>query len=295
MKKEVKMGKFAPMYVYATEMVGNYYKKIGVKNKNVLTIVGSGDQVLNAYVLGARSVIGFDVNIRSLFITQLKIAAVQILTLKEFLVFFGQRRSNVGFRYATYQKIRPFLEPKIRLFFDGAYKKFRRNGRRLVTSEYFRQRSMFTHMKPSQINMYLKNERVYMKLKRIFSRGNTFEFIQGDLKNIFSYSKFRSNQFDIINLSNAPNYTFSSHKMPEVVEGFIVLVQKLKKILAKRGLIFFYSYAFENYSATKRDLPPLSRREAIMKMRNIKTFSLFTIRLKGYIRGMDKVVVLKKN
>ena len=292
--KEAEMTRFAPMYIYATEMVGSYYTKIGVQNKRVLTIAGSGDQVLNAYTLGAREVVGFDVNIRSFFMTQLKIVAVQTLTLKEFLVFFGEKKPNTGFSYKIYQKVRSSLERKSRLFFDRVYKKFHNNGLKMVQSEYFRQRHMFTRVTPMEINAYLRNERMYRKLRDIFSSSDTFEFIQADLRDIWRYPKFRSAPFDVINLSNAPNYVFSLNEMPVVVENFLDLLEKFRRIVTKKGVIFFYTYAFENYLTTERELPPLSRREAIARISRTEGFRLSSVRLKGYIHGMDKVVVLKK-
>ena len=37
----------ASMYIYATEMVRHYYRRVGLKGQRVLTVAGSGDQVLN--------------------------------------------------------------------------------------------------------------------------------------------------------------------------------------------------------------------------------------------------------
>ena len=44
----------APIYLYGTEAIGSYYKPLKLKGKSVLTINGSGDQVLNAYYFGAK-------------------------------------------------------------------------------------------------------------------------------------------------------------------------------------------------------------------------------------------------
>lgn len=82
--------------------------------------------------------------------------------------------------------------------------------------------------------------------------------------------------------------------MPEVVKGFLDLLQSFRGILVKGGKVFFYSYAFENFSTTTRDLPPLSRREAITTLRAAKGFSLSIARFKGYLQGRDKVIILRK-
>ena len=70
--KEKPMSEQAPMYVYATETVSSYYKLLNLKDKTVLSVCGSGDQVLNAYFFGAKRVIGCDMNERSKYITLLK-------------------------------------------------------------------------------------------------------------------------------------------------------------------------------------------------------------------------------
>ena len=108
----------ASMYIYATEMVRHYYRRVGLKGQRVLTVAGSGDQVLNAYLMGARDVTGFDLSTKALLMTRLKIAAVRTCSYQEFLDFFGAERVNVGFAFSLYVKIREALDTVTRQFFD---------------------------------------------------------------------------------------------------------------------------------------------------------------------------------
>src|SRR5680860_295742 len=96
----------SPLYIYATEMVSAYYNLLQIKDKRILSIVGSGDQIIDAYYYGAKEVIGFDINKRSLFILEIKFVAISILTRKEFLEFFGTNMSNGTFNFQVYKKIR---------------------------------------------------------------------------------------------------------------------------------------------------------------------------------------------
>lgn len=292
--KEPKMTKSAPMYVYATEMVGSYYSRIGLQGKRVLTIVGSGDQVLNAYWLGARQVMGFDINMRAYYIAQLKFAAVQALTRNDFLRFFGAQQPNVGFQYSLYQDMRPYLTERARSFFDRAYRKFQNRGSRLVRSEYFRQRSRYKKVTPTQINPFLRSDREYLRLRSILLRAIPFRFICADISNVLRATSIKDSKFDVVNLSNAPNYVFGEMPMPEVVRQFTKTLCSFRTAMAPRGKIFFYSYAFENYTSVVRKLPPLSRREAISILGALPGFKLSVARFKGYLNGFDKVIIFQK-
>ena len=52
----------SPLFIYATEMVSLNYVHIDLKHRSVLTLGGSGDQMLNAYFFGAETVTMFDIN-----------------------------------------------------------------------------------------------------------------------------------------------------------------------------------------------------------------------------------------
>lgn len=52
--KNIRSGNIAPLYLYGTEHISKYYSKLDLNNKKVLTIIGSGDQALNAFFYGAK-------------------------------------------------------------------------------------------------------------------------------------------------------------------------------------------------------------------------------------------------
>ena len=130
-------GSFAGMYIYCTEMTGKYYPRINVKNKKILTISGSGDQIIDAYFYGAREVIGFDLNHLSLKITALKFATIKSLNYKEFLHFFGTSKDNTTLDYKLYQKCQSFLKKEAKSFFDALYKHYKFDGKKLYNSAFF--------------------------------------------------------------------------------------------------------------------------------------------------------------
>ena len=298
MRKQQKMSKEAPMYIYATEMVGTYYSLLGLKNKYVLTVCGSGDHVLNAYFLGAKNVVGFDLNKRSEFITRLKIAAIMKLSYKEFLKFFGEHKLNVGFSYTLYRKIRENIDKRTKNFFDKLYKQFDFNGQRLTQSRYFRQRDDAFRAYPlKKINPYLKNEKSYLKMRQTLDDVR-FRFIRSDVKDICS--KISRERFDIINLSNIPNY-FAGRLEKEgikdpIMKFYDLILLKLRKNLKHNGIIFSYSYSKRFYpNRISKQIPPASRLQNIERIKARGDFKVRFIRFEGLNgTGMDRINIFQK-
>lgn len=294
--KESGMTKIAPMYVYATEMVGDYYERLGLRGKTVLTIAGSGDQILNAYFFGAKRVVGFDINERASYMAQLKIAALQTLSYNDFLKFFGSKKSNVGFSFVLYRKIRMLLGKRPRLFFNHLYSKFHNNGQKLVGSNYFRQRSGIGLVTPTTINAYLKNETAYLKLKKNILLVK-FEFVSCDLKDVPQNKLILKSRFDVINLSNAPNYFVRYHNAPLPLEYFMHLLLKFHNLLTKNGRLFYYAYSSRNFPNPRvmgKTSPPLSKKESIDIIRSLKKFKVSSISFKGVAEGRDKIVIFTR-
>ena len=291
-----------PMYLYATEMVSSYYSKLKIKDKNILTICGSGDQVLNAYFFNAKKVIGFDINERSEFITILKITAIKKFSYREYLDFFGINNKTASFDYILYKRIRENLNKKIREFFDNLYEIYNFNGKKLTRSDYFHQRGFIVD--PKLINSYLKNERNYLKLREML-KFRKFEFVRSDVKIIFSNKKIVKEKFDIINLSNLPNY-FVGKLVRENVKDpigyfFNKIIMELKKKLSKKGKIFYYSYSPKSYPNKIAKAIPLFSKEYIKvkKVSSDNGFKIYTKQFKGLsgygVDRIDKITVLEKN
>ena len=45
-----KFGRYSPMYMFATENLGGYFPYLNLKDKEVLTVCASGDQIINSYM-----------------------------------------------------------------------------------------------------------------------------------------------------------------------------------------------------------------------------------------------------
>ena len=121
----------APIYLYGTESIGSYYNAFDLRGKSVLTISGSGDQVLNAYYFGAKRVVGFDIVKNTKYFLDLKFAAIKTLDYKGFLDFFGDRKGIGNFNHSTYSSLEEYLEDETKEFFEELFKKYNYNGREL--------------------------------------------------------------------------------------------------------------------------------------------------------------------
>ena len=111
--KGIGKGKYTPMYVYGTEQISNYYSKLDLKDKTVLTIAGSGDQAINALYFGAKEVTCFDINLLTGYFINLKITALKYLTYKEFLTYFGSPNKVGNLDYKLFLKFSKHLDKEI--------------------------------------------------------------------------------------------------------------------------------------------------------------------------------------
>lgn len=287
-------GLFTPLYIYGTEMM-EYYKRLGVKNKRVLTVAGSGDQIINAYFYGAWDVVGFDLNKFVKYFVELKFAAIRAFSYREFLRFFGTGKKDASLDYKLYSKIRAKLSRSAGNFFDELYKYFGFNGMKMAQSDFFHQRE-FRKEPLSRINAYLKNERAYLRTKNLLANKRPF-IIQDNVTKIFKNRQLKG-KFDLINLSNVPN-VFTIHLADKCRDPAMHFYERtlllLKKILNKHGRIFFYTYDLKGYpNPLAPKIPAISTPEELERLKARKELVLSEIKLTGMFGGKDKVVVLEK-
>ena len=79
----------SPLFRFSNENISEYYKLYNFNNKDVLTVIGSGDQALSAIYRGAKKVDVFDINKLSYYLLMLKKYAIKSLTYNEFITFFN--------------------------------------------------------------------------------------------------------------------------------------------------------------------------------------------------------------
>jgi len=290
-REEKKMTGNAPMYLFATEMVSLYYEKLHLDNKSVLTITGSGDQVFNAFFYGAREVHGFDINENSLFITELKHKAIQNMAYEDFLAFFSFEEDS--FSYAIYSSFRNQLTKECREYLDALYEKC--SDTPLSHSEHFRRREFFAEDATiKDINVYLRNAENYTKLQNIL-KTKTLKLFIGDIVNIQNNIEIAHKKFDVINLSNVPNYlTGKTFSMEE--NAVLKVFLNISKLLDDKGVLFYCSYDNKIYpNPIAQVTPPISRETFLALLKKLKGFSVSQEFFPGLHKGQtDRITLMQK-
>lgn len=250
------------MYVFTTENLIDYLKKLKPTGKSVLTVTGSGDQLINLALMGAKRVDNFDVNQNAFFITQLKLAALQALSYEEFLSFFclyeDQELSNAGlisyqkrigendlaFDFKTYLKIKPYLDDTSAFFWNLIYEDFQFDGKKLASSKLFFDGTRRGALKN---NEYLQSEEKYNQARENIKTVE-INFMECNLLDVHTLP----NTYDIMLFSNIYDYLTDEwyHVISE--DAFVGYVEeKASQRLSEGGTIavaYQYNYKVRNYT-----------------------------------------------
>ena len=253
------------MYTFTTEILSGYIKKLGVKDKDVLTVTASGDQILNLVFHGAKKIDGFDLNTNAYYMTQLKIAALKSLFYEEFINYFSACKSfedavfvekkvennlNV-FDYNVYQKFSDKLPEDVKFYWDLLYKEFNYDGSKLHDSVCISSDSDTAVF----ANDYLQNATNYEIVKQKIDNVNINYYVK-DILQLHTLSK----KYDCILLSNIYDYIVSDWYGVISAEDFNSYVEnQLSNLLNENGIIqlaYKYHYKTKNvaYGSTLKKL-----------------------------------------
>lgn len=115
-KKSKPFSKISPSYLFSNENLF-YYENFFMNNQKVLTVTGSGDQVLTAILYGAREVDTFDSNKLAYYNLMLKKYALLSMDYNELLDFYNVRKDISYLR--RYKKIaESIIEDDVRYFWQ---------------------------------------------------------------------------------------------------------------------------------------------------------------------------------
>ena len=112
------------VYNMTNEQLDLYFKYFPIKDGNVLTVLGSGDHVLQSACCGAKSIYAFDYNPLALYMAKLKIKSLSILERNEFLNYFYNTDYKRYFDINYYKKVRDYLDSDTARFWDSLYREF---------------------------------------------------------------------------------------------------------------------------------------------------------------------------
>lgn len=193
----IDQNKYESLYTNATEDMATYYKEFNTTN-SFLTIGASGEQVANAINAGAKTIDVYDSNRLCRHALYLRLAAIQALSLEEFLEYYKT------FSPLLFVKIANYLNEEELMYWGTIYSMF---GEKSLIGGHMIEKLLFTYKRLDEelvrkINPYL-NPNNYERLKTLIS-SVTINYIDSDLYSLPKHITEKS--YDVINLSNIYEY-----------------------------------------------------------------------------------------
>lgn len=243
-------GPFGKIYSMTTENIYGFLNNLDLKDKDILTISGSGDQRLNAYLLGAKNVTTFDINPLTRINAKLKDTAIQNLSLDEFIDFFG---INSNTHYNRYLPLDKDLFGKLNRDLDEDTSDFFKfiidNQTQISTNDiYFHFDNKLSVLE--KMNGYL-NENSYLELRHIIE-NKEINYIESDINQL--KTKLDNKKYDLILLSNISDYINRMYDEP--LKDYRNLIDSLTDYLKPNGIIqvgYIYYHKHRNISSFTND------------------------------------------
>lgn len=202
-------GETSSIYKFTNEDISAYFHHLQNK-KEVLTVIGSGGQVINGVLAGTRNFDCFDISVFPEYYLHLQLASILALSKKEYLKYYFSEDKEELFCDELYEKISLKLNGKYKEFWDTLY--MFDDGIDIYESLLFKYDLFFKHT-VIETNPYLQDNN-YDKLKSILQteaiKINTFV---ADI----TKTKF-NNEYDLINLSNILPYYFKRSDLIDYME-----------------------------------------------------------------------------
>ena len=219
-------GKTSSIYRFSNENISGYFEYL-LNKKNVLTVIGSGGQILNGILAGTRNFDCFDISIFPEYYLYLQIASILALSKEEYLEYYFSEDRDILFCDEIYDKISNKLNGKYKEFWDTLY--MFDDGVDIYNSLLFKY-DLCLKKNVLENNPYLQ-ENNYEKLKTILQT----EYLKvnpvvADITKV----KF-ADAYDLINLSNILSYYFKD------LDEYIIFL-KTNFLLKENGQIINYFF-----------------------------------------------------
>ena len=215
------------IYKFSNENISSYFHHLKNKEK-VLTVIGSGGQILNGILAGTRDFDCFDISIFPEYYLHLQLASILALSKEEYLEYYFSEDKNILFCDELYDKVSAKLKGKYKKFWDALY--MFDDGIDIYNSLLFKHDLCFKNI-VLEYNPYLQ-ENNYEKLKSILQTENIkINPVVADITKV----KFQT-AYDLINLSNILTYYFKT------VEEYIDFFDN-NFILKENGQIINYFFS----------------------------------------------------
>lgn len=189
------------IYNFTNEVIADpLYKSEITNKKKILSVIGSGDQILNSTLLGSTDITGFDISRFPKYYLLLKIAAINGLDKEEFLDFFSfiGREEDIE---RNFDKIAKYLDPAALEFWQSLFDYFEPYE---IASSMLFSSSYVNRLMATAFNPYLHSDKSYDELKEKL-QDVKLNLIDGNIYSLVREHKFKE-PFDLANVSNILGY-----------------------------------------------------------------------------------------
>ncbi len=217
--------KRSPIYGYTNEELDLFLPILPIKDKKVLTVASSGDQILSCALNVAKKIDAFDINPFQIYYSKLKIAAIKALNVKEYNNYFFNKDYKSIFSKELYKKIRLYLDNNTKKFFDELYL----NG--------------FEYKFENLVCNFILHDQFIKELE--YTKEDNYDITKDNVNNacinyiscdFFKLHRYLKDVYDVMLFSNM--YEWFNFKQKE---KFLSYVKKLEKHLSDDGIISLYT------------------------------------------------------
>ncbi len=216
------------IYRTTNEKIYNYHEYL-INRKRVLSVIGSGDQILNVILEGTLEIDAFDISSFPKYFMYLKMASIKALSREEYIDFIFECSNTDDYYDEIYDRVLACLSGDAKDFWESLFNFF--DWFEIYNSTLFSSEPYVTEYAVNQ-NKYLQSDEAYEELRSKLDSVtiNTFD---GD---IFDLIKGLNRKYDFVYLSNIVYYND---------------VNKYKKLLGDihltdQGLALTYVYSMHS-------------------------------------------------
>lgn len=186
------------VYKISNERIQDYEKYLR-KRKKVLSVIGSGDQILNCILNGTKNIDAFDISVFPKYFLELKMAAIKALTVDEYIDFFYEVTNRDEVYEDMYYRIAVYLENDMCEFWDSLFNFF--EWKEIYNSTMFSSEPNIASNAINQ-NKFLQSEEEYNRLREELDNVK-ITYYEGDILELSSYLR---DSYDLVYLSNIVYY-----------------------------------------------------------------------------------------
>lgn len=223
----------SPIYKGTNENMNcNGYIDALSNNRRTLSVIGSGEQILNALYYDSMNIDAFDISRFPEYYLKLRIGAIKALNYHAYLDFFYTTDS---FDQEKFDRVMKELDSETRYFWESANNKAK-GSRRLFKSHLFSVKHPDSNDAVMR-NPYLVDEEAYNNLKRKIGNSNINYYNE----TIYTLAPRLDTPYDFVNLSNIAEYSYQHFKdLPkyEPLRAFGNFVKNLR--ITENGKVLNY-------------------------------------------------------